>query len=176
MSAVRNASGMVIRRFALQGARISMHWLEQIERYTAPIIQGALEPLGTSRHQGVLVYHHEMPCKTADTLATHGIALVRHSRRPDLRRLERFLDFLRDWEVIREYRLLRRQRKVIHLQVSQETNVCGDFVCGGSKRSKRSKNIDVDLSGVRLRGDGVGEREAGQLSNELVKQLDLNAD
>jgi hypothetical protein len=60
-----------------------------------PIIKRALKPLGASRGKNILMDRHEMTRKTADALASHRVSLVRHRRRANLRRFERFFDFLR---------------------------------------------------------------------------------
>ena len=59
-----------------------------------PIIEGTFEPLNASCHESVLLQCHEVPCETANTFRTHGIALVGHSGGTDLSRFEGFLNFL----------------------------------------------------------------------------------
>lgn len=60
----------------------------------APVVQCPLEPLYAGGHERVLVQNHQVSSQTAHALGAHGVALVRHGGRPDLRRLERLLDFL----------------------------------------------------------------------------------
>jgi hypothetical protein len=71
---------------------------ERLGQRHAPVravVQGALEPLHGRRPERVLVQSHEVPRERADALRPHRVPLVRHRRGPDLRRLERLLDFLR---------------------------------------------------------------------------------
>lgn len=48
-----------------------------------------------------------------------------------------------------------------------------NLVGGRAERGERAKDIAVDLARVRLAGDGVGVREAEELSHALVEGLDL---
>jgi hypothetical protein len=88
----------------------------------------------------------------ADTLGTHGVALVSHGGRSDLVLLEGLLNLL---------------------EVGKETDIGGDLVSGGTEGSERTENVDVDLAGVGLTSDGVGVLEAGKFGNELVELLNL---
>ena len=93
-----------------------------------------------------------MPRQRADSLGTHGVALVRHRRRADLRALERLLDLL---------------------QVRHQAQVRRDLVRGGAKAREGCERVDVDLARVCLRRDGVRILEAGELRDKLVELLDL---
>lgn len=67
MSAVRKASGRVILRLALQKERIiSNLYGEDVE--TVPIIERALEPLDARSHKRILMKHHKVTRKAANTL------------------------------------------------------------------------------------------------------------
>lgn len=63
-------------------------------REHAPIVERALEPLRAGGRERVLLERPQVPRERAHALVAHGIALVRHRRRPDLAGLERFLDLL----------------------------------------------------------------------------------
>ena len=62
MSVVRNASGMVIRRFALlEGHTVSTYIEIGIEeKGYLRVIESSLEPLNTRGHQSVLLDRHQM--------------------------------------------------------------------------------------------------------------------
>lgn len=120
MSVVRKASGMVIRRFALQVAHYqpldSDELLREAKEHSR-VIESSLEPLNTSSHQSVLLNDHQMPRQRANSFTSHRVPLVGHRTRSNLVLLERFLDFF---------------------QVREETNVGSDFVSGGSEGSERA--------------------------------------
>lgn len=44
---------------------------------------------------------------------------------------------------------------------------------GGAERGEGAKDVNVDLAGVGLSGDGVGLGEARELGDESVELLDL---
>ena len=52
--------------------------------FHSPVIQRPFEPLGSTRHEGILMKHHQMPAKTADAFAPHWIALISHGAGTDL--------------------------------------------------------------------------------------------
>ena len=93
-----------------------------------------------------------MPRERAHALGAHGIALVRHRGRPDLRRLERLLDLL---------------------QVCEETEVRRELVRGRTEGGERREDVDVDLARVGLRGDRVGVGEAREGGQSAVEFFDL---
>lgn len=128
---------------------------ERLGQRDAPIravIQRPLEPLHARRLQRVLLQNHQVPRERADPLGPHGVALVRHRGRPDLRRLERLLDLL---------------------QVREQPEVGRELVRGGPEGGERGEDVDVDLAGVRLGGDGVRVGESRKCGDSTVQFLDL---
>lgn len=93
-----------------------------------------------------------MPGEGADTLATHRVPLVGHSRTSNLVLLEGLLNLL---------------------EVGEKTNIGGDLMSGSSQGSEGTENVDVDLAGVGLSSDGVGLAEARELGDESIELLDL---
>jgi hypothetical protein len=121
-------------------------------KFNAPVVEGALEPLGAGGSKSVAVDGHEMPGEGANALATHGVALVGHGGGSNLVLLERLLELL---------------------EVGEETNVGGDFVGSGAERGEGAEDVNVDLARVGLSSEGVGLGEARELGDESVKLLDL---
>ncbi|VVD03778.1 unnamed protein product [Leptidea sinapis] len=68
--------------------------LGQREPAVGRVVERALQPLRRQRVRGVAVQGDEVARQGAAALRAHGVALVRHGARADLRRLERFLDLL----------------------------------------------------------------------------------
>lgn len=64
-------------------------------RVNSPVVEGALEPLGAGGSEGVAVDGHEVPSEGANTLATHGVALVGHGGGSNLVLLEGLLKLLK---------------------------------------------------------------------------------
>lgn len=116
------------------------------------VIKGTFEPLDTRGHQSVLLNNHQVPRQGADTLASHGVPLVRHRTRTDLVLLEGFLDLF---------------------EVREQSNVGSDFVSGSTEGSEGSENVNVDLAGVGLTSDRIGVLEPRELRNEFVELFDL---
>ena len=116
------------------------------------VVERALEPLDRGGHEGVLLESKEVARERAETLRTHRVALVRHGRRADLVLLEGLLNLL---------------------EVGKETDVGGHLVHRGAERREGGEDIGVNLTRVGLATDGVGVREAKELSDALVESLDL---
>ena len=94
-----------------------------------------------------------MSRQAANTLGTHRVALVCHRGRPNLCRLEWFLNLL---------------------QVRKQAEICSNFVRSRTEAGERRKDVDVDLARVGLRSDGVGISEAAKFGDELVELFDLD--
>lgn len=60
-----------------------------------------------------------------------------------------------------------------NLHVSKQPQISANFVCSGAEGRERSKNVDVDLTRVSLRGDRIGVVKAGELGDKLVEPFDL---
>ena len=128
---------------------------ERLGQRDAPvcaIVQRPLEPLHARRLQRVLLQRHQVPRERADPLGPHGVALVRHRGRPDLRRLERLLDLL---------------------QVREQAEVRRELVGRCAKRGERGEHVDVDLARVSLRGDRVCVGKPRKCGDSAVQLLDL---
>jgi hypothetical protein len=93
-----------------------------------------------------------MARKRASTFTSHGVTLVSHGRRSNLILLKRLLNLL---------------------EVSKKSDIGGNLVNSSSEPRERLKDIDIDLSGISLSTDGVGLREARELSDQLVQLFDL---
>lgn len=80
-SAVKKASGSVIRRIAPAALSISNFFFNRLEsmQYRPTVIKCTLEPLLRIGVRSVLVEIRKMTPKSSDTFASHWIALVRHS-------------------------------------------------------------------------------------------------
>ena len=152
ISVVRKASGIVMRRFALDqecSFRIPRSFEEAED---VRVVESALEPLDTGGHQRVLLNRHQVPRQRADTFTSHRVPLVRHGTRSDLVLLEGLLDLL---------------------EVREQSDVGRDLVRGGSEGREGTENVNVDLARVGLARDRVGVLEAREFRNELVEFLDL---
>lgn len=75
-----------------------------------PVIERPLKPLNTGGHQSILMQHHQMPRKRADSLAAHRVPLVRHSTAPNLICLEGLLNLLHAYKMT--YPKVRDRRQV----------------------------------------------------------------
>lgn len=151
MSAVRNASGSVIRRFALR-RRQRRRRTRRITK-ARPVVERALKPLRARGHQRVLLEDHEVARERAHALAPHRVPLVGHRARADLRRLKRLLDLL---------------------QVGEQPQVRRHLVRGRAEACQRCERVHVDLARVCLRRDWVRMLEAAQLRHARVERLDLS--
>lgn len=111
-----------------------------------------------------------MSRQATDSLGTHRVPLVSHSRRTDLSRFERFFDFLRGSNINGKNTQTTANPC---LQVSQQPNIRRDLVCSRTKRSKRGQNIDIDLSRVRLRSHRIGVSKPRELSDDCIQFFDF---
>ena len=116
------------------------------------VIQRALEPLGSRGEGRVQAVADDVARQCTDTLGTHRVALVRHSRRTDLVLLKRLLDFL---------------------QVLQQTQVGCKLGSGLGNASQRSQRLRVNLAGVGLAGDRNHACKAEIVGNALLEFLNL---
>ena len=116
------------------------------------VIQRSLEPLIGMSIGGAIGKAHDISRNRANTLGTHGVALVSHGTRSNLSLCEWLLDFL---------------------QVGQETDVTAHLVRRLSDTRKDTEDIEIDLSRVCLSRNRNGLLEAHELANALVEGLDL---
>jgi len=112
ISAVKNASGRVILRFAL--VVMSACKPQTPDDRGLPIIECPLKPLYTRSHECILMEDHQVPRETAHALGAHRVPLVRHCGRPYLCRLKGLFHFLTDYRQLQSNRIRRIRH---HLKV-----------------------------------------------------------
>ena len=115
------------------------------------VIQCTFEPLDTCSLSCVHRQSLDMASKTADALATHGVALVSHSRRANLIFAERFFNFF----------------VVLH-----EADVICHFVGTCSNLRKKMQNLLIKIAGVSLPRNRIN---LIIVELELVSDIFLNA-
>jgi hypothetical protein len=113
---------------------------------------------------------HEVPGQAADPLRPHRVTLICHRGRPDLRRFERFLEFL--------YTRKGQSRTIngssssaINLEVRQQPDIGRDLMRRRTKARQRRQDVDVDLARIRLGRDGVGILEPTQFGDAFIQRL-----
>lgn len=116
------------------------------------VVQGSLEPLHRGGLDGIVQQATQVSGQRTHSLTSHWVSLVGHGGRTNLGLLKRLLNLL---------------------QVGQQTDVGGELVGGGSQRSQRTQDINVNLSGVSLASDRVDVLETKQVDHSLVQLLDL---
>ncbi len=105
---------------------------------------------------------HDVTSEGADTLTSHGVTLVGHSRRANLAMKAGVTAYL----ILLE--------GFLHLlQVGQETDVARELVAGGSDTGEDREDVVVNLTGVCLTRHRNLTRESHQLTHALVELLDL---
>ena len=118
------------------------------------IVKAALEPLHGGGHGGVGDIGHEVAGQRANALAAHGIALVRHRRRADLRRAEGLFKLP---------------------VVLQKANVVGHAVAALGYLAEGVQYPAVKLAGVGLPADIEAFSKAEALGKAAVHLVDLSA-
>ena len=89
------------------------------------VVERAFKPLHGVSLRGVERQVHEVAGERTDSFGAHGVALVRHCAGADLVFLERLFDFL---------------------EVCEQTDVSGEFVCGLRDSGERGEHEVVDLA------------------------------
>jgi hypothetical protein len=90
--------------------------------------------------------------KRSQTLGSHGVTLVSHGGRTDLVLLERLLNLLPG---------------------SKMSDIGRDTLASSTEVADGAANLEINLTGVGLSGNGVAASESSLLSDELVKLLNL---
>ena len=126
--------------------------LGKVDTTDGRVIQRSLEPLIGMSIGGAIGKAHDISRNRANTLGTHGVALVSHSTRADLSFCEWLFDFL---------------------QVSQETDVAAHLVRRLSHTRKDTEDVEIDLPRVCLSRNRNGLLEPHELANALIEGLDL---
>ena len=98
------------------------------------VVERTLEPLRRRRQSAVYRQRNDVSCESTDTLATHGVALVRHRGRADLILFKRLFDFL---------------------HVLQNTDIVGEFISALCDLREYAQNIIIHLTGIGLTGNTV---------------------
>ena len=114
------------------------------------VIQRSLKPLCSGCNSRIQSVNHDISGKRCDTLASHRISLIRHSRGTDLIFFKRLFYFL---------------------QVLQQANVVGHFVCGSSDACKNIHHSCIYFSGVGLTGYRIAFLEAHLSCNHRINLI-----
>ena len=118
------------------------------------VVQRALKPLGAGGEAGVQHIYHQVAAQCADTLAAHGVALVRHGGGTDLVLFKRLFHLL---------------------EVSQQTQVGGKLHAALANAGKGVQDEGIHLAAVGLAGhrnDGLGVK-AHLLGDGSIHGADL---